>query len=69
MVILANTRGVCGASYDPDVWESGSSSSPEVESDSSAGMLVWWLVPNDTPQDAQSMIVFHAGARLGGNRA
>eukprot|EP00974_Lingulodinium_polyedra_P008968 858507-Lingulodinium_polyedra.AAC.1 len=69
MVILANTRDVCGDSYDPDVSESGSSSSPEIDTDSSAAMLGWWLVPNDVPQDAQSTSVFHAGARLGDNRA
>eukprot|EP00974_Lingulodinium_polyedra_P108879 10537737-Lingulodinium_polyedra.AAC.1 len=32
-------------------------------------MLVWWLVPDDAPQDAQSMSVLHAGTRLGDNRA
>eukprot|EP00974_Lingulodinium_polyedra_P070699 6843625-Lingulodinium_polyedra.AAC.1 len=32
-------------------------------------MLIWWFVPNDTPQDAQPTSVFHAGARLGDNRA
>eukprot|EP00974_Lingulodinium_polyedra_P045186 4333523-Lingulodinium_polyedra.AAC.1 len=62
MVILANVRDVCGESYDEDVWESGSSNSPAVDTDSSAAMLEWWPVPNDAPQDAQSMSVFHAGA-------
>eukprot|EP00974_Lingulodinium_polyedra_P012631 1222754-Lingulodinium_polyedra.AAC.1 len=61
MVIVDSTRDICGERYDPDVWEPGSSSSPEVDTDSSAAMLVWWLVPNDAPQDAQSTSVFHAG--------
>eukprot|EP00974_Lingulodinium_polyedra_P050617 4868823-Lingulodinium_polyedra.AAC.1 len=64
VVILANARDVCGESYDPDVWESGSSSSPEGDTDSSAAVLVWWPVPNGAPQDAQSTSVYHAGARL-----
>eukprot|EP00974_Lingulodinium_polyedra_P031425 3024328-Lingulodinium_polyedra.AAC.1 len=32
-------------------------------------MLVWWLVPDNVPQDAQSMSIYRAGTRLGGNRA
>eukprot|EP00974_Lingulodinium_polyedra_P016285 1577918-Lingulodinium_polyedra.AAC.1 len=60
MVILANARYVSGESYDRDIWESNSGSSPDVGSDSSASMLVWWPVPNNTPQDAQSMSIYHA---------
>eukprot|EP00974_Lingulodinium_polyedra_P053525 5143426-Lingulodinium_polyedra.AAC.1 len=51
------------------MWESNSGSSPDAGSDSSASMLVWWPVPTNIPQDAQSMIVYHAGTRLGDNRA
>eukprot|EP00974_Lingulodinium_polyedra_P028112 2715247-Lingulodinium_polyedra.AAC.1 len=32
-------------------------------------MLVWWPVPSIVPQDAQSMRIYHAGARLDDNRA
>eukprot|EP00974_Lingulodinium_polyedra_P088873 8614978-Lingulodinium_polyedra.AAC.1 len=69
MVILANTRDVSGDSYDRDVWEPNSGSSPDVGSDSSASMLVWWLVPNNVPNDAQSMNSHHLGTRLGNHRA
>eukprot|EP00974_Lingulodinium_polyedra_P105467 10211599-Lingulodinium_polyedra.AAC.1 len=32
-------------------------------------MLVWWPVPNDLPQAAQSMSIYHAGTLFGDNRA
>eukprot|EP00974_Lingulodinium_polyedra_P039111 3748517-Lingulodinium_polyedra.AAC.1 len=32
-------------------------------------MLVWWLVPDNIPHDVQSMSIYHAGTRLGDNRA
>eukprot|EP00974_Lingulodinium_polyedra_P020990 2028063-Lingulodinium_polyedra.AAC.1 len=51
------------------MWESNSGSSPDVGSDSSASMLVWWIVPNNIPQDARSMSIYHAGTRRGDNRA
>eukprot|EP00974_Lingulodinium_polyedra_P057422 5525877-Lingulodinium_polyedra.AAC.1 len=69
MVILANTRDVSGGSYDRDIWESNSGSSPDIGSDSSASVLVWWPVPNNIPQDVQSMSIYRAGTRLGDNRA
>eukprot|EP00974_Lingulodinium_polyedra_P084229 8155638-Lingulodinium_polyedra.AAC.1 len=54
IVILANARDVSGEYFDRDVWESNSVSSPSVGSDSSASMLVWWPVPSNLPQAAQS---------------
>eukprot|EP00974_Lingulodinium_polyedra_P097729 9473502-Lingulodinium_polyedra.AAC.1 len=69
MVILVHTRDVSGDTYDRDIYESNSGSSPDVGSDSSASILVWWLVPNNIPNDAQSMSIYHLGTRLGNNRA
>eukprot|EP00974_Lingulodinium_polyedra_P011246 1085671-Lingulodinium_polyedra.AAC.1 len=59
IVILAHARYVSGDSYDRDAWESNSGSSPYVGSDSSASVLVWWPVPNNIPNDAQSMSIYH----------
>eukprot|EP00974_Lingulodinium_polyedra_P119507 11171427-Lingulodinium_polyedra.AAC.1 len=69
VVILAKTRDVSGDYYDRDVRGSNSGSSPDVGSDRSASMLVRWPVPSNAPQDAQSMIIYHAGTRVGDNRA
>eukprot|EP00974_Lingulodinium_polyedra_P126447 11198284-Lingulodinium_polyedra.AAC.1 len=32
-------------------------------------MLVWWPVPNNIPQVAQSTSIYRAGTRFGDNRA